>query len=174
MIIIMKIRKISIVGMPGSGKTTLAKQIQVVLNIPVCHLDNLRWENRWKLRSKKEFMNDLQEVFKQDYWIIEGASHSTLEIRYSSSDLVIYLNPLRFICCWRVFKRVCNRSQPNDKPDGCREKINSNFMKYLWRFRAVANQQINLLNKQYPKVQLLEINNTNNLYILNKLLPIIM
>lgn len=64
MIIIMKIRKISIVGMPGSGKTTLAKQIQVVLNIPVCHLDNLRWENGWKLHSKKEFMNDLQVSFQ--------------------------------------------------------------------------------------------------------------
>lgn len=153
--------------MPGSGKTTLAKEIRGSLDLPVFHLDKLLWCKGWVLRPKQNFLKDLQDILKKDRWIIEGASHSTLATRYPLSNIVIYLNPPRLICLWRVLKRVSfNRSQPSDKPEECCERVNWEFIKYLWRFKAVASKQINKLKEQYPNIQVVEIINAKELELL--------
>ena len=40
--------KITIIGLPGAGKTTLAKKLERIYNIKVYHLDRIFWERGWK------------------------------------------------------------------------------------------------------------------------------
>ena len=150
--------KISIFGFPGSGKTTLAIKLGKSSGLPVFHLDNLIWDKRWVLRPRQDFLEDHQKLIEQDKWIIEGTSRITLDIRYPISDLVIFLNPPRLVCLFLVFKRfLFTRSQMPDKPEGCKEKISLDFLKYLWRFKRPALIHIQKLKEKYPEIRLIEI-----------------
>lgn len=150
--------KISIFGSPGSGKTTLAIKLGKSSGLPVFHLDNLIWDKRWVLRPRQDFIEDHQKLIVQNKWIIEGTSRTTLDTRYPISDVVIFLNPPRLVCLFLVFKRfLFTRSQMPDKPEGCKEKISLDFLKYLWCFKNTAVIQIDMLKEKYPEIKLIEI-----------------
>ncbi|MGV8948523.1 MAG: AAA family ATPase [Candidatus Paracaedibacter sp.] len=150
--------KITIIGSQGSGKTTLAIKLGKSSGLPVFHLDKLLWDKGWVLRPRQDFIEDHQKLITQNKWIIEGTSRTTLDIRYPISDLVIFLNPPRLVCLFLAFKRFfLTRSQMSDKPEGCKEKITLDFLKYLWRFKETAVIQIGKLKEKYPEIRLIEI-----------------
>lgn len=49
-----KIKRISIVGAPGTGKTTLAYKLKEIFNLPICHIDSIHHLPNWVLREEKE------------------------------------------------------------------------------------------------------------------------
>jgi adenylate kinase family enzyme len=148
--------KITIFGMPGSGKTTLARVLGNQLELPVHHLDKLLWAKGWVLRDKQEFLRDQLTLIHKDAWIIEGTCIGTLEHRYQNSDLVIFLHPSRIICLFRVLKRFLRRGVlPTDKVEGNKERITWEFIKYLWVFEKRALPKIKRLQALYPHINLL-------------------
>lgn len=48
-------KKILIIGCGGCGKSTLAKQMGKLFDIPVVHLDKLYWLPNWVERNFDEF-----------------------------------------------------------------------------------------------------------------------
>ena len=42
------VKRISIVGGPGTGKTTLAQQLSNILKIPATHLDSVNFKPNWE------------------------------------------------------------------------------------------------------------------------------
>lgn len=50
----LKIKKIAIMGGPGTGKTTLADQLHEICNLPVIHIDGINYKPNWKTRDTKE------------------------------------------------------------------------------------------------------------------------
>ena len=42
------VKRISIVGGPGTGKTTLAQQLSNILKIPAIHLDSVNFKPNWE------------------------------------------------------------------------------------------------------------------------------
>jgi len=85
-------KKIAIIGPVASGKSTLAKRLGEMLDLPVFHLDNL-----WNLpNGEKEHPDILEEKIKNitlgEKWIIDGNYRDSLYSRFELSDLVIWLN----------------------------------------------------------------------------------
>ena len=61
-------KKISIIGCPGSGKSTLSVQLAKILNLEAIHLDKIYWKPYWVNISKEEFdeyMNMQKELAKK-------------------------------------------------------------------------------------------------------------
>ena len=85
-------KKIIVIGCPGSGKSTFSKALHKITDIPLCHLDMLFWNADKTTVEKHIFLNRLQRVMAGEQWIIDGNYASTLELRMQACDTVIFLD----------------------------------------------------------------------------------
>ncbi len=130
-------QKILIIGSPGSGKSTLATKLGNLLKLPVIHLDQLFWLENWVEKDRKLFKQELIERLKQNKWIIDGCFINTLPLRLEYCDHVILLNYPTLTCAFRVIKRVkTNKGKTRiDMAEGCPERFDFNFLKYVFTFK---------------------------------------
>ncbi len=131
-----KMKRIMIIGCGGSGKSTLSRILSEKTNLPVVHLDRLFWREGWVNIPREEFNILLREELKNDKWIIDGNYDRTLQERLKRCDTVIYLDYPRRTCIFGVLKRVMinyKKVRP-DMAEGCPEKIDLEFMKWIWNF----------------------------------------
>lgn len=143
-------KRIAIIGLPGSGKSTFAIQLGKKLNIPVHHLDKHLFDGK-KKKDKAEFLLVKEALIKEDAWVIEGCSLSTLEMRFARADTVIYFHFPRLLCLWRIFKRVFTFDAYLSET-GCLKGVNWTLIKYIWSFDKDKREGIEELRKRYPKV----------------------
>ena len=85
-------KKIMIIGCPGAGKSTLAKELAAITGLPLYHLDLIWHKPNKTTATREEFDKRLDEILKEDEWIIDGNYQRTLEKRLSFADTVILLN----------------------------------------------------------------------------------
>jgi energy-coupling factor transporter ATP-binding protein EcfA2 len=98
-------KRILLLGCPGSGKTTLAKQLGPILNIQLFHLDDYHWREDRTHPEEDEWLEILCSFVMQESWIIEGNYLSAFETRIKRADSVILLAPSTRVCLWRALKR---------------------------------------------------------------------
>lgn len=142
--------RIMIIGCGGSGKSTLAQQLGQKLGLPVVHLDKLFWTPGWVSIPKDEFDRVHEEAISKDKWIIDGNFDRTIPVRLQRCDTVIYLDFSRFACLMGVLKRVLTtygKVRP-DMGEGCPERIDLDFLKWVWNFNKNKRERnYSLLNK---------------------------
>ncbi len=126
--------KIAIIGSGGSGKSTLARELGALLNIPVYHLDSLYWQPGWVKTERSDWLQLQRNLCSQDQWIIDGNYQSSLDVRLTASDTVIFLDVNRVVCIYRAMKRMLDNAPRPDRADGCNERFDFNFIKFLWCF----------------------------------------
>ncbi|MBQ5783054.1 MAG: AAA family ATPase, partial [Oscillospiraceae bacterium] len=85
-------KKILIIGSPGSGKSTLSVKLSQKMNIPCVHLDKLWWKEDWVHVSREEFDVLLQTELEKDSWIMDGNFNRTLHHRLEYADTVIWMD----------------------------------------------------------------------------------
>lgn len=128
--------RIMIIGCPGSGKTTLAKELSEILHIQVTHLDRLNWQGEWETVSAEEFDRRLEKAVRKQRWIIDGNYNRTVPVRLKRADTVIYLDFNRLQCLFGVIKRIIKYhgvSRP-DMGGNCPEKFDMEFFGFIWKF----------------------------------------
>lgn len=140
-------RRIAIIGCGGAGKSTLSRELGEILNLPVYHLDSFFWNPGWAPTPSKQWMSIQEELASRDEWIIDGNYRSTLDIRLSKADTIIFLDYPTYICLFRVIKRRIkyNRKTRPDLAEGCVETLDFEFIKWILKFRR--NKRPDIINK---------------------------
>lgn len=93
-----KIKKVVIIGCPGSGKSTFARKLRDVAKLPLYYLDML-WHKADKTTiSTVKFDNQLNQILRLDEWIIDGNYIRTLEVRLEKADTVFFLDYSFEVC----------------------------------------------------------------------------
>ena len=90
--------KIIIIGCPGGGKSTLARALHALTEIPLYHLDLMYWNSDRTTVEKSVFLERLADAMSGDEWIIDGNYSSTMEMRIAACDTVILLDYPTEIC----------------------------------------------------------------------------
>lgn len=118
--------KIVIIGSPGAGKTTLAKDLGSLLKYKVFHLDRLFWQRDWKKETRDTRIDILQNLFlRERQWIIEGTYLNSTKHHLKAADTIVFLDTFPLLCLRRIVMRhreFRGRSR-RDIPEGCTDRL---------------------------------------------------
>lgn len=140
-------RRVIVIGCAGSGKSTFSRRLGEVTGLKVHHLDAYYWSPGWEAADPESFDRIVTDLTAADNWIIDGNYSRTLDMRLKRSDTVILFDFPRYLCLYRVVKRRLQyhgRSRA-DMGEGCKEKIDLAFLKWIWHFRKLNRPK--LLNR---------------------------
>src|SRR4051812_13992982 len=101
-----RMRRVMVVGCAGAGKSTLARKLGALLNLPVVHLDRHFWRPGWQLPDMSEWRAHADELAAQPAWIIDGNYSNTYETRMARADTLVWLDLPRAVCIRRVLLRT--------------------------------------------------------------------
>ena len=65
-------KRIIVIGCPGSGKSTFSRALHSITGIPLYHLDMLYWNPDKTIVEKTVFLQRLSRVLREESWIIDG------------------------------------------------------------------------------------------------------
>ena len=85
-------KKIIVIGCPGSGKSTVSRALHNQTGIPLYHLDMMYWNADKTNVDESMFLARVSYALAQESWIIDGNYAASLELRMQSCDTVIFLD----------------------------------------------------------------------------------
>src|SRR3989442_731214 len=107
------LRRIHIIGGPGSGKSYAARQLSRLLGIPAYDLDELFWDRaapRYGVRAEAtERDTKLVAITQEVTWVIEGVYYGWLQPSFERADCIFVLRPYVLLRDWRIMKRFVSR-----------------------------------------------------------------
>ena len=138
----MKNYKILLIGSPGSGKSTLTRELKKILDIPVLHLDKIWHTTNYDETAKKWFIKEQTKFMDNNTsWVIDGNYNGTLDLRIERANLIIWFHIPRRITMIRVLKRSIKRKfqkvAADDMSAEFKEKLNReyvDFLRFVWDF----------------------------------------
>ena len=142
-------QRIAIVGCGGSGKSMLARQIAASLDLPLTHLDAIYYDQNWNPLPQEEFVTRQEKLVVEPQWIIEGNYASTLPIRLTAADTVIFLDLPAITCLWGILQRRWRYRGGQHHAVGVYDRITWNFVRYIWRYRHDMAPRVRALIAQH-------------------------
>ena len=137
--------RVLVIGCSGSGKSTLARKLATRLGLPYVSMDReIFWLPGWQSRPRADALARLRDIVARERWILDGTSPGTLPLRLPRSHLVLWLRPPRWLSLYGVVSRWLRyrgRSRP-EMADDCPEKIDREFLTYVWNFEKTESPEI--------------------------------
>ncbi len=99
-------KRVAVIGCPGSGKSTFARALQERTGLPLFHLDNIWWKSDRTHITREEFDAALREILSKDAWIVDGNYSRTVEMRIKACETVIFLDYDEQTCMDGICERI--------------------------------------------------------------------
>ena len=139
-------KKIIVIGCPGSGKSRFSKELNAKTDIPLFHLDMMYWNADKTIVEKSVFLKRLENVISEKEWIIDGNYASTMELRISVCDTVFFLDYPTEVCLDGVKER---HGKPRSDMPWVEHEEDSEFIKFIENFNKSQRPDILALLDKY-------------------------
>jgi adenylate kinase family enzyme len=158
-------RRIAVVGTTGSGKTTMARQLSLRLDIPHVEMDAIYWQPNWTETPTDLFREMLAEALSAGSWVTDGNYGKVRDIVLGRAETLIWLDyPLSLILrrlTARTTRRVAGRLE---LWNGNRERLRDVFGReniLLWAVRTHRRRRTEyealLRERPYPRLQIIRL-----------------
>jgi adenylate kinase family enzyme len=115
-------RRVLVIGMAGSGKSTFSRALSSRTGLPVIHLDLHYWKPGWVKPSESEWREKQRRLLASEAWIADGNYYETLDLQLVRAETVVVLDTPWWICAGRAFARGL-RKPGGEMPEGCEDSV---------------------------------------------------
>lgn len=159
-----EIQKIAIIGGPGTGKSTLAKNLGKEMKLPVYHIDGIHHLKNWEIRPTQERDSIISEKVKEPKWVIDGTYKATLEERVINADLIIFLDYSTIAKLKGILSRYFkNKGQEKPEIPGCKEKMDWKFIQLTIKWNKTKRKIVKDILDRYKDKKILIFKNRRSL-----------
>ena len=125
-------KKVMIIGSPGSGKSVFARRLQELTGLPLYPLDSI-WHKPDRTHiTREEFDARLDEILASDRFILDGNYRRTMEKRLAVCDTVFLLDYPTEVCLEGAAARV---GTPHPDLPWTETRMDEEFRQYILHFR---------------------------------------
>ena len=127
-------RKIYVIGIVASGKTTLTKELSSRLGIPWFELDSIvhrRIGNERVKQSPEEQMREINSIDAHGNWIFEGVYRDSYHNLLDMADTIIFLDPPLWKRKHRILIRFIKQKL---KIESCEYKPDLRMLRLMYKW----------------------------------------
>jgi adenylate kinase family enzyme len=84
--------KVMIVGISGTGKSTMGLQLAEATGWPLFHMDSIIWSPHNVETPEDDIRRALAKIAPLDHWIVEGWTDSYSNILLQKADIILDLD----------------------------------------------------------------------------------
>jgi adenylate kinase family enzyme len=115
-------RRVLVIGLAGSGKSTFSRALSARTGLPVIHLDVHYWKPGWVRPSDQEWRDKQRGLLAGEAWIADGNYYETLDLQLERADTVVVLDTPWWRCAGRAFVRGLRKPE-GEMPAGCEDSV---------------------------------------------------
>lgn len=141
-------QRIAILGASGAGKTVLSRTLGDLLDLPVTHLDQLRYVSDWNVIAEPDFVAAQHQLVAGTRWIADGNSLASLPVRAAAADTIIVLDPHPLVCLAGIAARRL-RYRGGQHADGVYDRVTLEVLKYAASYRARHLPRVQACLREY-------------------------
>ena len=153
-------QRVSLVGAPGSGKTTVGRRLAASLGVPFVELDSIFHQAGWRPLPRGEFRARVREALAADAWVVDGNYSAVRDLVWERADTVVWLDLPRPLVMRRIVARTLRRAATREAIwNGNREPLSNlcrldpeksiiswtwvEYPKYVERYRGAMGDPAN-------------------------------
>ncbi len=145
-------KKILVIGCPGSGKSTFSRALHELTGIDLYHLDRMYWNPDRTTVDRGTFLDRLSEVLSKDQWIVDGNYANTLDLRLRACDTVIFLDYPPALCLEGIRQR---RGTARSDLPWVEQDEDAEFMEFVKNFAKDSRPRILALLERHREKRVL-------------------
>ena len=138
-------QRVIVIGVTGSGKTTLARQVAERLGGPHVELDALHWEPDWQEAPDDVFRARVAAALEPDCWTVDGNYRAARDLVWPRADTIVWLDYRLGFVFWRLLRRTVTRIFSREELwNGNRENLRNLFSRHsiiLWLFQSYGRHK---------------------------------
>lgn len=133
------IARVSVVGVSGVGKSTVARQAAALLRIPYVELDAIHHGANWTEIPEFELRRIVTGLVAGEAWVIDGNYRKVRNLIWGRATTVVWVDPSRLVVMAQVIRRSFLRAVTRQELwHGNRERISKwvdpgHPIRWAWR-----------------------------------------
>ena len=139
-------KRIIVIGCPGSGKSTFSRALHNITGIALYHLDMMYWNADKTTVERSLFHNRLSDALEKDEWIIDGNYGSTMELRLAACDTVFFLDYPLDVCLDGIKERF---GKPRSDMPWIETEEDVEFIEFIKNFNEKQRPHVLALFDKY-------------------------
>jgi adenylate kinase family enzyme len=158
------VHRVNVLGVSGSGKSTVGRALAARLAVPYVELDELHHGPNWTEATAEELRGKVEPIAAQSGWVIDGSYRAKLgSLVLERADTVVWLDlPIR-VWLSRLARRTITRMVTGEELfNGNRERFRNlferpNIFGWAWRRHFEYRRELAAEVGRHPNARLVSL-----------------